>query len=54
VANAWSAAAFSGLDRNSRLRGCCCHTAIIRPVGLVGKSRALTALAKAWCSQVRR
>ena len=33
TANAWSAPALSGLDRNPRLKGCCCHDTV-RPVGL--------------------
>jgi hypothetical protein len=38
VANARSPPAFSGLNGDSRLSGCCCHHPIIRPVEVIGKS----------------
>ena len=39
VANTRPAPAFSGLDCDSRPRGCRCHADLIRPVGVTGTSR---------------
>jgi hypothetical protein len=38
VTNARPPPALSGLDGDSRLRGCCCHMTIIRPASMIGKS----------------